>query len=380
MSPRHPVFYAIVQHNFEAERPDELDAKAGDPITVVAQSNYEWFVAKPISRLGRPGLIPVSFVALHDPSTGHVLSDDEVQSLMRRGDVPTVEEWKRAILEYKATSISLGVIDDASTGGPVRNSPYMQPSESAPRPNEQAQSLPAMQEEEAPGPSTQTSLPPGILLSAGVVSWHYEMEEYWFRINALFQPDGPSEPNALPPAKQLVLFRVYNDFYDFQVDLLNTFPIEAGRSTPDGQAVTDSQESRILPYMPGPAAKVDDGVTIIRREELDAYLVQLSNLWELNAEHILRHQLIRDFFAPKAGDVEEHVPAALDVFEERYGPDHGFVEAASQSSEQTQGDAEQYALDLIQSLLDIIESKKDTLTRREFEERYGLNWKEENSS
>ncbi|KAI8387299.1 hypothetical protein BD560DRAFT_362804 [Blakeslea trispora] len=46
----------------------------------------------------------------------------------------------------------------------------------------------------------------------------------------------------------------------------------------------------------------------------------------------------------------------------------------------TQGDAEQYALDLIQSLLDIIESKKDTLTRREFEERYGLNWKEENSS
>ena len=36
--------YAIVQYDFEAERPDELNAKAGEPIIVIAQSNHEWYV------------------------------------------------------------------------------------------------------------------------------------------------------------------------------------------------------------------------------------------------------------------------------------------------------------------------------------------------
>ena len=34
--------YAIVQYDFAAERPDELDAKKGEPIVVIAQSNHEW--------------------------------------------------------------------------------------------------------------------------------------------------------------------------------------------------------------------------------------------------------------------------------------------------------------------------------------------------
>ena len=59
-----PVFYAVVLHDFAAERADELDANRGDLITVVAQSNREWFVAKPIGRIARPGLIPVSFVEI----------------------------------------------------------------------------------------------------------------------------------------------------------------------------------------------------------------------------------------------------------------------------------------------------------------------------
>ena len=36
--------YAIVQYDFVAERPDELDAKKGEPIVVIAQSNHEWYV------------------------------------------------------------------------------------------------------------------------------------------------------------------------------------------------------------------------------------------------------------------------------------------------------------------------------------------------
>jgi hypothetical protein len=36
--------YAIVQYDFAAERPDELNARAGEPIIVIAQSNHEWSV------------------------------------------------------------------------------------------------------------------------------------------------------------------------------------------------------------------------------------------------------------------------------------------------------------------------------------------------
>ncbi len=40
--------YAIVQYDFAAERPDELDAKKGEPIVVIAQSNHEWSVFHPL--------------------------------------------------------------------------------------------------------------------------------------------------------------------------------------------------------------------------------------------------------------------------------------------------------------------------------------------
>jgi hypothetical protein len=39
--------YAIVQYDFQAERPDELDAKKGEPIVVIAQSNHEWCAVFP---------------------------------------------------------------------------------------------------------------------------------------------------------------------------------------------------------------------------------------------------------------------------------------------------------------------------------------------
>lgn len=260
-SPRQPVFYAVVQHDFTAERADELDAKSGDHISVVAQSNFEWFVAKPISRLGRPGLIPVSFVAIHDPTTGRSMTEDEIKSLMQTGEIPGVEDWKKSILDYKATSIPLGVIDDGGSG--VSNSPYM------------PQSPTSNPQEPLPSKAPLPLLPAGMIVSAEVASWHFEMNEFWFRLNALYQPDDPSGSSTLPPAKQLVLYRVYNDFYDFQVTLLSTFPVEAGReSGPEGD-----EPKRILPYMPGPAAQVDDKVTAMRKDELDTYVTQLCSLW-----------------------------------------------------------------------------------------------------
>lgn len=41
------------------------------------------------------------------------------------------------------------------------------------------------------------------------------------------------------------------DFYDFQINLLNDFPVEAGKE----------DRERILPYMPGPLTDVDEDIT-----------------------------------------------------------------------------------------------------------------------
>jgi len=109
------MVYGIVQYDFQAERPDELDARAGEAIIVIAQSNPEWFVAKPIGRLGGPGLIPVSFIELRDMQSGQAVTDP--LEAVRRAGVPKVEEWKKMTAEYKNSSITLGKIESGPGGG-----------------------------------------------------------------------------------------------------------------------------------------------------------------------------------------------------------------------------------------------------------------------
>lgn len=103
------MVYGVVQYDFNAERPDELEAKAGEPIVVTAQSNPEWFVAKPIGRLGGPGLIPVSYVEIRDTLTGKPVPD--AQEAVARAGVPKVEEWKKMTKYYRDRSIPLGKIE-----------------------------------------------------------------------------------------------------------------------------------------------------------------------------------------------------------------------------------------------------------------------------
>jgi bud emergence protein 1 len=41
-----------VRYDFVPERNDELMAKKGEAIVLIAHSHHDWFVAKPIGRLG----------------------------------------------------------------------------------------------------------------------------------------------------------------------------------------------------------------------------------------------------------------------------------------------------------------------------------------
>lgn len=271
-------------------------------------------MAKPIGRLGRPGLIPVSFVEIRDPTTGLAVQD--VMALIDGGALPRVEEWKRAMMNYKANSIALGVLDESSRPAVVRA--YSAKTEHSitayglTRPSHQTQQQQALPTD-PPRPPTPKALPEGILLSADVQSFHYEMEEYWFRVHAIFQPYDPSGSQSLPKAKQLVLFRSYNDFYDFQVELLNAFPTEAGR--PD-------HATRILPYMPGPAEQVDNEITNSRRAELDEYLHLLCEL-QHHTRYILEHKLVRTFLALKPGDVQVEIEPRVDELDALAQPTYG---------------------------------------------------------
>ncbi|CAG7849480.1 SubName: Full=Related to Protein scd2/ral3 {ECO:0000313/EMBL:CCA74015.1} [Serendipita indica DSM 11827] len=341
-SPRQtPVFYAVVQHDFQAERPDELDAKAGDAISVVAHSNREWFVAKPIGRLGGPGLIPASFLEVRDPVTGQPITD--IDALIDRGELPPVEEWKKATMNYKASSIALGVIDSPNAG-PVPNSKFQQMAMTSPgaenrftydptnpsnayRPedvntfSDARQDYDTDQRDSLPPPDLSRldladPLPFGVLIRAEVSSFHYESNDWVFRVNATFRPDPPAKKNPFDPAplmsRELTLFRVYDDFYVFQIQLLASFPVEAGRDPdrPDEAPPEDEDgpSTRILPYMPGPQDDVDETVTDTRRHDLDVYLKELVALREVGAEHILRCELVRKFFAARDGDIENEVP------------------------------------------------------------------------
>ncbi|KAF8259902.1 hypothetical protein EI94DRAFT_1750198 [Lactarius quietus] len=220
------------------------------------QSNREWFVAKSIGRLGKPGLIP----AIPD-----------VGALMDNGTL---------------LAIALGVFDDPSQ-----------------TPATPATSSSMFHEHLPHRPPSPTLLPDGLLLSASVVSFHREMDEYWFRVHALYQPFDPSGSSTLPPAQDLVLFRAYNDFFDYQTSLLDSFPREGGR---------EGNHPRIVPFMPGPSDDVDDTLSATRQTELDDYLRRLCRLNRTTARYILEHHLTREFFALKPGDVEKETDPQYD--------------------------------------------------------------------
>ena len=253
------------------------------------------FVAKPIGRLGGPGLIPVAFVEIRDPATGkpiEILPDS----------IPMVEEWKKATAEYKAASIPLGQFDLPPEQGVV-NSPY-----AAVNPNASQTSLPtsssqSSQHQRPPyRPEMDPALPPGEFTALSVPSFHKESEHFWFRLQVAFVPDEPAAPGYA-----LSLYRTYEDFYDFQISLLDTFPYEAGR--PRAGEEDEGPPERILPYMPGPVEdEIDNVLTEYRREELDLYVRALVDLRARGAGYVIRHELFRAFFAAKFGDHCEEVP------------------------------------------------------------------------
>lgn len=298
--------------------------------------------------MSKPGLIPVSFVEILDPATG--LPHADVPRLLRESALPDVKEWREKTESYASSTIPLGRLDDGASSQGVTNSPYAaHPSAQQTQQRQSQQSrgsseqyhgqhqrqpsaqqhAPSLQQHQR-GPSSsyhhhaqqpslsrsiqsdleEGMLPPGTFSSACVVSFHQEKvdgrEEYFFRIHAVFLPDDPTQK-----ASRLILFRTYDHFYRFQIDLLDTFPAEAGRVDPSNPSAPPPR--RILPYMPGPLDEVDDSITHERRSELDAYIRFLIALHRIRADYVLSSPLVRSFFY--AGKSDGNSPAAREVAE-----------------------------------------------------------------
>ena len=324
----HSPLYGVVQYDFKAERPDELQARAGEPIIVIAQSNEEWLVAKPIGRLGGPGLIPLSYIEIRDIATNRPV--DNVALAVEQAGVPKVEQWKKLAADYKSSSIPLGRFDfqepelsangtthtrrssssqssfsgalPSASGLNVANLRLSNYSNSAQAPQHsstsslnlaasQKQTLPALPGSDiAPQlPEASSSTPSNSLLNvkrASVPAFYYSKGQYWFLLKAEME-DGRFRN----------LCRYYEDFYDFQISLLGCFPTEAGRTG----------AKRILPYMPGPLEYVNDQITNQRQIDLNIFVREVCAL----PSYISDHSLVQRFFAAREGDIESPEPTSL---------------------------------------------------------------------
>ncbi|KFY29351.1 hypothetical protein V493_02392, partial [Pseudogymnoascus sp. VKM F-4281 (FW-2241)] len=297
------MVYGIVMYDFAAERPDELEAKAGEAIIVIAQSNPEWFVAKPIGRLGGPGLIPVSFIEIRDMTTGQAVPDS--QEAVQRAGVPKVEEWKKMAADYKNSSITLGKFEAANqqqqqqqgmeqdmgrmslqqaqqrqsqqAGNGQSYQSLRQSQQAKSQQQQQNEQYAAQQQAAAQQAATSQLFSP---VSAHIPRYWFSEGKYWFVIEA-----------ALEDGRHWELQRYYEDFYDFQIALLTEFPAEAGNT---------GTQKRSLPYMPGPVNYVTDQITDGRRHNLDAYVKNLLT----QPPYISRSTLVKQFFAPREGDFE----------------------------------------------------------------------------
>ncbi|CAO3631676.1 unnamed protein product [Mucor fragilis] len=254
---KHQI-YGVVMFDFKAERPDELEAQAGEAIVVIAQSNHEWFVAKPIGRLGGPGLIPVSFVQVRDALTGELIDPSEQNST----HLPGVDDWKKMTQSYEASSIPLGVFEHRST---VSGSKHVS-----------AGTVTASRGSESSTESVQFD----IVTYTSIDSYILEGDRYWFVVYA-----------RVNQSCHRILYRLYEDFYDFQINLLQSYPVEAGKADHD----------RILPFMPGPLTYVDEAITAERQVDLNQYCKDLLNLPRyLSESEIVQKQL----FGIHEGDIE----------------------------------------------------------------------------
>ncbi|KAI8360645.1 hypothetical protein B0O80DRAFT_423212 [Mortierella sp. GBAus27b] len=76
--PRLQSMYGIIKFDFNARTKDELDVRAEDHVLITEEFNGKFYVAKPLGRFGKSGLIPVDCVMIRDIITRVPITLQEV--------------------------------------------------------------------------------------------------------------------------------------------------------------------------------------------------------------------------------------------------------------------------------------------------------------
>ncbi|CCF58468.1 hypothetical protein KAFR_0E03160 [Kazachstania africana CBS 2517] len=252
--------YAIVLYDFKAEKSDELSSFVGENLFICAHHNYEWFIAKPIGRLGGPGLVPVGFVSIIDISTGYATGNDVMDDI-KSVNLPTVQEWKNHVAKYKASNIALGSVEEQNNRLSFDSNDKLISSRSASRRNSEIPPLSNFEQ----------------IIDGSIDSFGLENDKYYFDVRCI-----------LAKNKLRKLRRYYQDFYDLQVKLLDTFPSESGKLRDKNGQWT----KRIIPYIPGPVPYVTDTITQKRKEDLNIYIKDLIKL----PEYISHSSMVNSLF------------------------------------------------------------------------------------
>lgn len=250
------TLYAVVLYEFKAEREDELDIIPGENLIICAHHDYEWFIAKPINRLGGPGLVPVSYVKVVDlvNPNNNINKENDLVKIVEDFKIPSVEQWKDQTARYQALTIPLGSISNQTP--PISsNTQYFQKDHNGAASNRSSLS------------SSNTAI-----IEASVDLYQLDHGRYQYLIVA-----------KLSSGRVRYLYRYYQDFYDLQVKLLELFPFEAGKI---------ENSKRIIPSIPGPLINVNDSISKLRREKLDYYLRNLISL----PSHISRSEEVLTLF------------------------------------------------------------------------------------
>ncbi|KAF2834197.1 hypothetical protein M501DRAFT_990477 [Patellaria atrata CBS 101060] len=232
--PAKPHIAVKLLYNFKAERSDELEASEGDVLIAEAQSDPEWFLCKTTFGGGGPGLVPSSYVEIWDKQ-GVPVPDADRAEFIRQVGLRTIEKWKEDAQRLKDGAIDLRKVTPSQPAYPVK---------------------------------------------ASVPQYYFAEDIFWFIVECQMS-DG----------SYWALSRVYQDFYDLQILLIQSFPVEAG-------AIEGT--IRTLPYMPGPVTYVTDAISKGRRGTLNEYIEKLLEL----GLHIANSVHVRNFFKPRESDYE----------------------------------------------------------------------------
>ena len=288
--------YATVLYDFVAERPQELSVQKGDAVVIVAQSNYEWFVAKPLWRLSAPGLIPVSFVEIRNPATDEVIPN--ARHVIDQGLVPSLAQWEQMNERFRQNAIPLGKLDSMPANeSTTRSSGSRAPSDAGSAAHEDpgvVAPLMSSQRDSQRSASNEPILPMGILTAATVDAFRMERSDCWFCIRASYASalTSSKSPDVYQghEVRELLLYRLYEDFKEFHTALTETFGAHVSKETGGAQYSLPS-----LSLFPRSLNTMQAGEA---RAVLDRYMGELCTL----PEGALRSSAFRAFLEPRLGD------------------------------------------------------------------------------